>query len=307
MSSDTQTPRITPRDRLVTTLCFALLFHGLIVLGIGFTADDPDSGHGTPTLEIVMVDAPTDDPPDKADYLADAAQSGAGNIEERTRARSPRTAVGDPAAQAAERAGESTSAGRFDERRADDTRPEASAVDDPVVTSTRDRPHLRVAVTLRSGAGAARPTAHGMPVVLPSIPADTEAHTALAYSDDPRDRFISVNTDEVLYAAYLHAWRERIERVGNLNYPDEAKRRGLRGALELEVALGANGNVRQLKVRESSGHRVLDDAAMRIVYLASPFPPFDQALRKEVDVLRFAFVWEFGDGVITSNVRAADG
>lgn len=306
MPTEATRTRITSRDRLVTTLCFALLLHGLIVLGIGFTSDDPESGRGTPTLEIVMVDAPTDDPPDEADYLADASQSGAGNTEKRTRARSPRTALGDPSAQADSRAGDTTSAGEFDERLADDTRPRAAAVDDPVV-ATVDSPHLRVAVNLRSGAGAARPAAHGTPVVLPSIPADTEAHTALAYSDDPRDRFISVNTEEVLYAAYLHTWRERVERVGNLNYPDEAKRRGLRGTLELEVALGANGNVRQLKVRESSGHRILDDAAMRIVYMASPFPPFPEDLSAEVDVLRFAFVWEFGDGVITSGVRAAGG
>lgn len=301
MHAEALTVPIRPRDRLATTLCFALLVHGLLILGIGFTADDP-TATGQRTLEIVLVNAPDDERPDRADYLADAAQRGAGNTDERTRPRSPDATRGDPSADAVRGSGTARAAGREPDASADDARPPASDASDPVIAATGA--HVQVALTLRAGAGSAAPAAFGTPVMLPSIPADTRAHTAVAYSGDPRERFISVNTDEALYATYLHAWRERVERVGNLNYPDEARRRGLDGALELEVALGAAGNVRQLRVRRSSGHRLLDDAALRIVYMAAPFPPFPDELKREVDALRFVFVWEFGDGVAASSVRA---
>jgi periplasmic protein TonB len=301
MHAEVHANPVTHRDRLVTTLSFALLLHALVILGVTFTASDDESAQGERALEIVLVSAPSDEPPEKADYLADSAQRGAGNIDERTRARSPETALGDPNARETRERGESPLLGEFTERDAEDNRPRASRLPDPVIATTRDD-HLRFAVEVRSGGGTATPTAYGTDILLPSIPADTDAHTALAYSENPRERFISVNTEEALYAAYLHSWRERVERVGNLNYPDQARRQGLRGALELEVALGPDGNVRQLRVRNGSGHRLLDDAAMRIVYMASPFPPFPEDLRREVDLLRFAFVWEFGDDVGTTSV-----
>lgn len=306
MHAEVHANPVTPRDRLVTTLSFAFLMHALVILGVTFTAGDPSRAHGERALEIVLVNAPTDDPPERADYLADASQRGSGNIDERTRPRSPDAALGDPDARATHDRGDSPLSGEFTERDARDDRPRAFETPDPLVASTSPS-HLSFVLTLRSGGGAATPAAFGTDLLLPSIPADTDAHTALAYSEDPRERFVNVNTEEVLYAAYLHAWRERVERVGNLNYPDEARRQGLRGALQLEVALGANGNVRQLRVLDSSGHRVLDDAAMRIVYMAAPFPPFPDNLRREVDLLRFVFVWEFGDEVGASSVRGTRG
>lgn len=297
---------ITSRDRIVTTVCFALLLHGLVILGIGFTADDPDGAGGESALEVVLVNAPTDEAPDQPDYLADAAQRGAGNTDQRVRARSPEAMIGDPLARALRPLGSSPLAGEFDERVVADNRPRAHSVPDPVVAVYRDT-HLSMAVALRVGGGSAAPAAHGTVVLLPSIPADVEAHTAVAYSEAPRERFISVNTEEALYATYLHGWRERVERVGNLNYPDEARRQGLSGALELEVAVDSSGRVRNLHVRRSSGHRVLDEAALRIVYLAAPYASFPDELRNEVDVLRFAFVWEFGDDMMSAAVRALRG
>ena len=303
MHADANAVQVTSGDRLVTTICFAVLLHGLFLFGVGFSADDASSGPGRRALEITLVNAPSDEAPEQADYLADAAQRGGGNIDTPMRARSPESAIGSPSAHGVEHRGPSPYAGDYADRQ-DDGRPRAAEMTDPVVASTAPS-HVHLATNLRAGAGAAAPDAAGTPVQLPSISADIESHTALAYSEAPRERTIDVNTQEALYAAYLHAWRERVERVGNLNYPDEARRQGLSGALELEVALGARGEVHALRVVRGSGNRVLDTAARRIVYLAVPFPPFPDELKREVDVLRFAFVWEFGDGVARSSVRAA--
>lgn len=116
-----------------------------------------------------------------------------------------------------------------------------------------------------------------------------------------------MNTRESVYARYLDDWRRQVERVGNANYPDEARREGLEGDLVLEVSLNSNGTIRDLAVRRKSPYPLLDDAALRILRLAAPFPPFTEAMRAETDVLRFVYVWRFGRDGTESAVRAAPG
>ncbi len=114
-----------------------------------------------------------------------------------------------------------------------------------------------------------------------------------AYAKRPRRKWISARTREHKYAAYMEAWRSKVERVGNLNYPDEARRRRLSGNLLLDVALNADGSVNEITVRRSSGHTVLDDAAVRIVRLAAPFARFPDQIRKETDILHIQRTWRF--------------
>ena len=109
----------------------------------------------------------------------------------------------------------------------------------------------------------------------------------------PRRKFISANTKEFRFAAYMEAWRAKVERVGNINYPDEARRRDLSGSLLLDVALNPDGSVREITIRRSSGHKVLDEAAIRIVKLASPFAPFPDDFLREIDILHVTRTWKF--------------
>jgi protein TonB len=109
----------------------------------------------------------------------------------------------------------------------------------------------------------------------------------------PRTKYVSATTQEFKYAAYMEAWRAKVERIGNINYPDEARRGNLSGALLLDVALKPDGSVLEIIVRRSSGHKVLDDAAVRIVELASPFAPFPDEIRREVDILHVTRTWKF--------------
>ena len=111
----------------------------------------------------------------------------------------------------------------------------------------------------------------------------------------PKRTFISASTREYKYAAYMEAWRAKVERVGNLNYPEEARRRKLAGQLVLDVALNPDGKINQITIRRSSGHKVLDDAAIRIVELAAPYAPFPDAIRAETDVLHITRTWQFLD------------
>ena len=114
-----------------------------------------------------------------------------------------------------------------------------------------------------------------------------------AFSRQTRHRFISANAREFRDAAYLDAWRAKVERIGNLNYPDEAKRRNLSGSLVLDVAVNANGSLHDVLIRRSSGYKILDDAAVQIVKLAAPFAPFPEEMRKDTDVLHIIRGWQF--------------
>ena len=116
-----------------------------------------------------------------------------------------------------------------------------------------------------------------------------------AYAQRPKQKFISAKTQEYKYASYMEAWRAKVERIGNLNYPDEAKRRNLSGSLILDVALNPDGSITEdgITVRRSSGEKILDDAAIRIVRLAAPYAPFPQDIRKETDILHITRTWQF--------------
>jgi protein TonB len=106
----------------------------------------------------------------------------------------------------------------------------------------------------------------------------------------------SVNAHKYNAAAYEHDWQEKVERIGNLNYPDEARRQNLTGSLLLDVGVNANGSIYSIKVRQSSGEPVLDEAAERIVRLAAPFAAFPQGLREEADILVITRTWRFSVG-----------
>jgi len=91
----------------------------------------------------------------------------------------------------------------------------------------------------------------------------------------------------------MEAWRLKVEQIGNLNYPEEARRRRLSGKLVLDVAINPNGTVRTISILRSSGHQVLDDAAIRIVKLATPFAVFSPGIRQNVDILHIIRTWKF--------------
>jgi len=114
-----------------------------------------------------------------------------------------------------------------------------------------------------------------------------------AYASRTRRKAISTATREYIYATYMEAWRRKVERIGNLNYPSEARELGLFGSLILHVAVRSDGSLEGIRVVRSSGHDVLDQAAIRIVELAAPFAPFPANIKSETDVLDITRTWQF--------------
>jgi len=108
-----------------------------------------------------------------------------------------------------------------------------------------------------------------------------------------KTQYLNSSTKAFTPAKYMREWINRVERVGNLNYPDQARRKKLSGTLILDVVISADGKLLKTDLRQSSGHQILDDAAKRIVKLAAPFAAFPKKLRQEADVIHITRSWEF--------------
>ena len=115
------------------------------------------------------------------------------------------------------------------------------------------------------------------------------------YNKRPRKKFIGTRTDEYRFAQYIENWRAKVERVGTLNYPEEAKGK-LYGSLVLSVTIKSDGDVDKVEINRSSGHRVLDDAARRIVTMAGPYANFPADIRRDTDLLVITRSWNFTRG-----------
>lgn len=297
---------VAPGERLVSTLFFAVLLHGIVILGISFKGEDAGQSRAS-TLEITLVQNANNVLPDDPDYLANASQRGAGNTLEHVR---PEAEMSTPERVALEGAADARD---VENRRAQSEGTEIpNALDAQHTADERrlatDDARLQVntgSVALRTNNErtlVARLITPGLDLTDPVQDMNSEAR---ARSNNPREKLIAVNTRESIYAAYLDDWRRRVERVGNANYPDDARRRGLEGRLVLEVAINADGTMRDVEVRRRSPHPQLDDAAVRILRLASPFAPFSDAMRAEADVLRFVYEWRFGRESMQGSVKAS--
>jgi periplasmic protein TonB len=124
------------------------------------------------------------------------------------------------------------------------------------------------------------------------LTANLQAKTA-AYASRVRRKSVSASTREFRYASYLGAWARKVERIGNLNYPQAARDQRMFGSLILHVAVRSDGSVEQIRIVRSSGYDLLDEAAVRIVELAAPYAPFPPDIAAETDVLDIVRTWQF--------------
>lgn len=284
-------PEFTGTERLGLSVFGSLLAHLIIVLGITFTVPRlPDALDRLPVLDITLVQSRADQAPEDADFLAQANQEGGGDQDRPVIARSPL-----PVQELSPRTPEVPRAAPRPRPDAARRRPNPELLTAPAEQAVPDRPQAR----RRAVPATERPNPGLDPRQREEERARLSAELSRSwqeYQKRPRRTFLSARTREYKYAAYMEAWRAKVERVGNLNYPEEAKRRGLTGSLILDVAINPDGSVNDVIVRRSSGFKVLDDAAIRIVRLAAPFAPFPENIRRDTDILHITRTWEFLHG-----------
>ena len=309
-------PIITPGDRLGMTLFVAIVAHAIVILGVVFVPHDSSDSLRS-TLDIVLVQQRSDSAPEEADYLAQANQEGGGEQDEKARPatplQSPLTGP-EPNVVATAPPTEPITPVPLSKPKLEQTPAEqevlqsviavadvdSTQVETPSNTIPQPKRKPSIDPILQDPAEAdLAPTQSvkaseliSRSLAMASLNAEIDQRLE-AYAQRPRRKWISAKTREYRYASYMEAWRIKVERIGNLNYPDEARRIRLSGNLLLEVALNSNGSLNDIILRRSSGHRVLDDAAIRIVKLSAPFAPFPRNILEETDILHIERTWRF--------------
>lgn len=278
-------PDVTSADRLGLTLFLAATIHALIILGISFsTLGNKPADKLINTLDITLVQTHTRNAPDNPDYLAQANQEGGGTTRERIPTRSPDTPLEQQQTQG----------------NASQSRPRTS----PTSQQREQTPLLTARASSRSinsankSIDATQPEPVNMAQIMQSRHAIIRQSSEdqpewQAYGAQPDPQNLYARTKKHAESAYISAWTSKVKKIGNLNYPEEARRRQLSGNLMLRVVLNPDGSLKQVVLLKSSGHKVLDDAAKRIVRLASPFEKVPANILNKRPVFSFERTWAF--------------
>jgi periplasmic protein TonB len=276
-------------DRLLAMVFFVALLHGLIILGITFNAEAGDD-ESAPGLKVLLVsdELPEADKNPTATYLAQRTQLGSGSTREAVAPRGPPTAL--PALKHAGSASGDSLTARGDMKGAEAERLLATTA---WVTQVR-----YLADTGATGSQRNQPLLVDEPPVAKPGPSDESGPAEL--TGPKRDElWVTADTRAASLAPYLDAWRRKVERVGTLNFPAAARTALGTASPVIEVGIAANGTLDRAVIRRSSGNAELDQAALSILRLASPFDPFPPELAAEHTMLRFAYEWQFSGGQAT--------
>jgi protein TonB len=292
--TDSSSGQAMAQDRLGFAFCVALAVHAAVILGISF--DRQDRSLAQSKLEITLAQHRSKSAPKEADFLAQSNQQGSGTLQQaamlttRQQANFHDTAINEISQQRAQAA-----------PRPPALRPIASLATraQSALKTSLQQPIIAIEQLERQLAG--NKTAYQRTLEIASLEAklDMQRH---AYAKRPRiRRLTSMATKEAEDALYLHNWRSKIEAIGNQHYPAKARAQQLYGELRLVVSLLPNGEVLSVKILKSSGHSLLDQAAVRIVHLASPYQQFPAKMRNTVDVLEIIRTWRFHNNSLSAN------
>lgn len=266
-----------------------------------------------PSLEVMLVNSKTLSAPEKADALAQANLDRGGNTDEKRQMKTPLPSVQKmqasmpQAAQATLPAATTASSQHETElvrekQRVAKLEQEAQALLTQLQASQSVTSLQTPPLSQTQRASKQQPPSQHVPVQpQPQTAAMQEmaklealiAKQQQEYEMRPKRQFIGARTKEYRFANYVEQWRQKIERVGNLNYPQTAVTQKLYGQLQMTVSVRANGSIESIQIHQGSGHRLLDDAARRIVQLAAPFPVFPEDVRQDTDILSITRTWTF--------------
>lgn len=283
MTTVARAPQITDNDRLGMTLFLAVVFHGIVILGITFSVSPPAGSDSLPTLDVILVQTQKPSQAEDAKYLAQVSQQGGGTGEKQSRPTDLFTAP-----SLAKNPGMAMTTSQ--QQRASQQQVEKVALlhqdDSSYKIKTDSNKQNPDDITLEDQQNQNHNNKQARLAHELSTQIEKQA-------EKTRTRYLNSSTREFVPATYMRQWINRVERIGNLNYPDQARREKLSGTLILDVVINADGELVKTDLRQSSGHQLLDDAAKRIVQLASPYSPFPPKLRQQADVIHITRSWEF--------------
>jgi protein TonB len=276
-------------DRLPAMLFLAALVHGILIIGVTFNAALTNPFADAISLEVTIVAAPDQqiDRPDEAAYLAQASQKGGGNITDQIRPSAPLESA-LPADNQGVEDGTALNDAKVHERSADEVLASESASDRQVPIDPRTDPQAQDSVAIAMEAGSE--------LTLP-LPQEDKASFLLT-DDDPQQLIISADTRESVAAAYLDAWKRRIEAVGAAYLPELGKLDNLTGSPTLLVRINESGDLIEATVSKSSGSAILDLASVDIIQRASPFDEFPPPMASEYETVAFEYKFLFTEQLV---------
>jgi protein TonB len=270
------------KQPLAASFAFSLAVHAFLLFGIGISLPEPHKFENSlQPLEVVLVNSKSKSRPAKADAMAQSNLDGGGNTTQNRIAKSPLPTLSDdkqftPAQSARQ-------------------------------LQQLEREAKRLLTQIKSKHSVAQTNELEPKQQIKSVEGEDLAQRSLeiarleaqiskdyeAYQKLPKRKFIGARTQEYRFAQYVEDWRVKVERIGNLNYPEAARQKKIFGSLQLTVSIRANGSVENVEISRSSGQPILDAAAQRIVKLAAPFSPFPPDIRKDTDILSITRTWTF--------------
>ncbi len=277
-------PQISTTDKNVLTFTLSALLISALVLGIVFTLEDEINNEALPTLDVILSKNKSQVAPDKADYLAQNDQQGGGDSEKHVRPQNIKTGIA------------ADDQGNHLIEQVENT-PNIKEVKNTqlIVTSQSD-------INVQSAKSAPdivnKQNTNDAPLTKNQKLAKLENNISdrmEAYAKRPKSKYISASTKSYEFANYMQVWVKKIERVSNLNYPEEAKKRGFVGTLIMTVGINSEGTIKDIKIIQSSGYKSIDDAAEHLVQLSGPFEAIPENKNK-IDILYITRTWQFLPG-----------
>jgi len=269
------------RTRLSFSMIFSILLHIFILFGVALVFPDPRSAANfLQPLEVVLVNSKSKSRPIKADALAQHNLDGGGNTAEERRAKSPLPTIRDDRKFTPEQTAKRVAALEEESKRML-TRLKSN------YKTVQPEPKKQKSNSASSGDELVQKA-----LEMARLEAQINKNWD-AYQKMPRRKFIGARTQEYRFAQYIEDWRIKVERIGNLNYPEQARRQKIFGKLQLSVSINKDGSVESVEVSKSSGQRLLDAAAMRIVKLAAPYAPLPPDITRDTDILTITRTWSF--------------
>ncbi|HUW00256.1 MAG TPA: TonB family protein [Gallionella sp.] len=269
------------RTRLSFSMYFSIVLHAFLLFGIALVLPDPrNAANYLQPLQVVLVNSKSESRPAHADALAQSNLNGGGNTAQDRRAKSPLPSIRDDPRFSLEQQARHVA--------------ELEAKTKRMLTRMKSN-YAAVQEELKKQ--KSNTAGDGDALVEKSLEmARLEAQINKnwdAYEKMPRRTSIGARTREYRFAQYIEDWRIKVERIGNLNYPEQARRQHIYGKLVLTVSINKDGSVENIEVSKSSGQPILDAAAMRIVRLAAPYSPLPPSITKDTDILEITRTWSF--------------
>ena len=270
--------------RMQVAVVASLVIHVFLVFGLSFKLPDPSRFATDQPLEVTLVNAQSASRPLKADALAQHNLDGGGNTDAARRATSPLPVPRDPKDGA-----DLTQA----QKRVEQLEQEAKQL----MTQKKSRSAVAAVTDTPKVQEVEPPAPNAADIMNRSLEiARLEASIARewdSYQQRPRRRFVGARTQEFRFARYVEDWRVKIERIGEVNYPQAARDQKMYGTLVVTVSIKSDGSLERVDINRSSGNRILDAAAVRIVQLAAPYAPVPPDIAKDTDIIGITRTWIF--------------